>query len=242
MDRKELMDFFNHRPRNCLLVTLNDEGKVNVAVSYLKGFVTFAYKTGWRFSEISSLKWNQVDLTAGTVRLEAGTTKNDEARTVYMDEELSQVFKEQWETRKRTGKLTLYVFPSKDTQTRIKDIRGSWDTACKEAKIGRRLFHDFRRTAIRNMIRAGIPERVAMMISGHKTRSLFDRYNIVSDADLKLVSQKQEAYLETVTDTITGTVGESGGNGRGTGKAQVLEMNGAGGRNRTDMVPSTTGF
>ena len=173
---------------------------------YLAGFVTFAYKTGWRVSEITGLTWNQVDREQGIVRLEVGETKNDEARTVYLDEELIGVFKRQWETRKAIGKLLPYVFPNTESTDKIKDFRGSWKKACKDAKIGNRLFHDLRRTAVRNMVRSGIPERVAMMVSGHKTRSVFDRYNIVNDADLKLASQKQAAYLKSQMGTISGTI------------------------------------
>jgi len=174
--------------------------------SYLKGFVTFGYKAGWRVSEISGLTWNQVDRDNGIVRLEVGETKNDEARTVYLDEELKEVFEQQWETRKNSEKLFPFVFINRDGTDKVKRFDKSWKKACKDAKIGIRLFHDFRRTAVRNMVRSGIPERVAMMISGHKTRSVFDRYNIVNDQDLKLAAQKQEIYLKSQMGTITGTI------------------------------------
>jgi integrase len=173
---------------------------------FLRGFVTFAYKTGWRFSEITGLTWAQVDLDAGIVALDAGTTKNDEARTVYLDEELKGYFRAQYEAMKRREKIIPWVFTNQSADGPIKDLRGSWVRACNDAGISKRLFHDFRRTAVRNMVRAGIPERVAMMISGHKTRSVFDRYNIVSETDLRLAAQTQETYLRAQLGTISGTV------------------------------------
>lgn len=176
---------------------------------YLKGFVTFGYKVGWRISEIEGLTWAQVDRHLGIVRLEPGETKNDEGRTVYLDDELKGIFSEQWEARKKGKALLPYVFPNREGTDCVKRFDKAWRTACTDAKIGNRLFHDLRRTAVRNMVRAGIPERVAMMISGHKTRSVFDRYNIVNDSDLRLASQKQQTYLEaqkTVMGTISGTI------------------------------------
>ena len=173
-----------------------------VLPEYLKGFSTVAYKTGWRASEIAGLTWKQVDRKQGIVSLEVGETKNDEARTVYLDDELQEVFQKQWEKRKT---LFPYVFLNDKKTDKIKRFDKSWKTACKDAKIGQRLFHDLRRTAVRNMVRSGIQERVAMMISGHKTRSVFDRYNIVSDTDLKEAARTQEKYLKSqmVTKTVT---------------------------------------
>ncbi len=164
----------------------------NTLPAYVRDFVTFAYKTGWRLSEISGLTWNQVDLKKGIVRLEVGETKNKEARTVYLDSELKNIFSERFIERRLDCQFVFH----RDGQ-QIKTFRKAWNTACRNVGLEGRLFHDFRRTAVRNMVRAGIPERVAMMISGHKTRAIFDRYNIVSEKDLKAAAMKQEAYLQT---------------------------------------------
>jgi len=124
----------------------------------------------------------------------------------YLDDELKEIFEHQWEIRKTAKKLLTYVFLNRHGTDRIKRFDKSWKKACKDVGIGVRLFHDFRRTAVRNMVRSGVPERVAMMISGHKTRSVFDRYNIVNDEDLKLAAKKQAAYLETLRGHNLGTI------------------------------------
>ena len=138
--------------------------------------------------------------------MKAGETKNDETRTVYLDGELKEMFRSQWEVRGKNGAVLPYAFPNAQGDGPVKTFYKAWKRACKEAGLRVRLFHDFRQTAVRNMVRAGIPERVAMMVSGHKTRSVSERYNIVSDPDLRLAAQRQEAYLQAKTGAISGTV------------------------------------
>jgi integrase len=120
---------------------------------------------------------------------------------VILDGELLDVIRAQWEKRKvvtipgqSPTLLCPFVFHRGGRQ--IKDPRKSWNKAREVTGLSTKFLHDFRRTAVRDVVRAGINERVAMMISGHKTRSVFDRYNIVSEDDLRDAARKHSEYTE----------------------------------------------
>lgn len=159
--------------------------------SALGPVATFAYLTGWRvMSEILPIRWRQIDRRVGTVRLDPGTTKNEDGRLFpYGDllPELADAIDAQWHYTKRIEQKRGIVCPwvfHRDGRP-IRSLHGAWRAACKVAGCPQRIPHDFRRTAVRNLVRAGVPEKVAMQLTGHKTRSVFDRYDIVNEADLQ---------------------------------------------------------
>ena len=171
----------------------------------LQAVASFAYLTGWRVqSEVLPLEWRHVDLKAGLVTLDPGTTKNGEGRTIYLTAALRTLLEAQKAAGEALAKDREQITP-RVFHRRGKPIRGfykAWRSACVAAGCPGKLLHDFRRTAVRNYVRAGIPERVAMAMSGHKTRAVFDRYDIVSPTDL----QTAAATLDSAaTGTIAGT-------------------------------------
>jgi integrase len=158
-----------------------------------------AYTYGWRMqSEVLALERRQLDLEAGTLRLDPGATKNDEGRLVYLTPEIKALLASQLERvealQRRTERIVPYLFPFLSGRRRQgyrrSDFRKAWASACEDAGVAGRLRHDFRRTAVRNMVNAGVPERVAMQVTGHKTRAVFDRYHIVSPGDLQDVAHR----------------------------------------------------
>jgi integrase len=198
---------------------------------YLCAPMRFAYLTGWRLaSEVLPLRWANVDLGAKIVTLDVNTTKNDDGRTFPFDgfPELSAMLEQQRRltraAERAEGRLIPYVFHRGGRP--IKSYKNAWGRAVDRAARGGsrealaqivrpqllgRIVHDFRRTAVRNLVRAGVDESLAMKLTGHRTRAVFARYNITNEADLRAGVAKYSAHLE---GPKKGHKGATGGHSR----------------------------
>jgi integrase len=179
------------------------EAVVAALPAYLQDFTRFAYLTGWRKGEIISLRWSDVDRDAGAIRLRPEAAKTGRGRTVMLEGDLADLIDRRWEARllEKDGNVRVAALVFHRDGEPVGDFRKAWATACQAAGVPDKLFHDLRRTAARNMVRAGVPERVAMAVTGHLTRSMFDRYNIVSEDDLRMAAQKTTLYVDTLPAT-----------------------------------------
>jgi len=142
----------------------------------LQDFARFGYLTGWRKGEIASLQRTDVDIQGRIIRLRGENAKNGEPRKVALEGELWDIVDRRLKAGEVITESGVKINPSlfhRENGSPVKNFRRAWATACKKAGIKKMLFHDLRRTAVRNMVRAGVSESVAMKISGHKTASVF---------------------------------------------------------------------
>ena len=150
----------------------------------------FAYYSGWRRNEILHLTWDEVDVHGGVIRLSPQRSKTKTGRVLPVSAPLRAVL-DRREQKRRDGQTRVFErdgVPVRVWRTALRD-------ACRRANVPHRLMHDCRRTAARNLVRAGVPERMAMLLTGHKTRAVFDRYNIVNEQELLSAGQRLATYL-----------------------------------------------
>lgn len=168
---------------------------------HLRDFARFGYSTGWRKGELQSLTWEDVNREARTVLLRSQHSKNKEPRLLPRTGELGTIIEWRWQARamqRPDGSTALaeFVFHSGDGRP-VGDFRKAWATACKEDKMSAILLHDLRRSAARNMDCSGVGQAVAMKITGHKTLSVYQRYRIVSESDIRDALERNQAVVSS---------------------------------------------
>ena len=147
---------------------------------YLRPLFVTAYFTGVRRGELLAIRWNQVDWEQEFITLGSGETKNGYSRGVpILDGDMR--FWLEWAQKQADGCDSIFHRDG----VPIREFRRAWWKACAATGVPDLKFHDLRRTAVRNMRRAGVPQVVRMRISGHRTDSMERRYNIVDVDDIR---------------------------------------------------------
>jgi integrase len=168
----------------------------------LDDMARFAFVTGWRRGMLLGMKWSHVDRAGRVVSLP--DSKNGDPQSVPLDDELLALIERRWETREYrsrngTSGLSEYVFHRHGRPISRPTFNREFARARDAAGIPGKLFHDLRRTAARNMIRGGVPQSVAMRVTGHRSDSMFRRYDVASVDDKLEAIQKARAYAATRT-------------------------------------------
>jgi integrase len=149
---------------------------------------TFAYTTGWRVpSEVLALTWAQVDLSSKLLRVEPGTTKAGEGRQFPITAQLEKILKRRKHDMREDCAL---VFHDDGEVIHRRRFVKQWTAACDAVGLNGRIPHDMRRSAVRNLERLAIPRKVAMQMVGHKTESIYRRYHIIAESDIRAAGAK----------------------------------------------------
>ncbi len=154
---------------------------------WLRTFIELARTYGWRKSELLNLRVGQVDLAARTIRLEVGETKNKQGREITMTQAVHTLL-----VASISGKKPDDYALTREDGKRVKDFRKAWRNLCAAAGVSGLMVHDMRRTGSHHLRRAGVAEGVIMKVGGWRTRSVFERYNIVDQSDIREAMHKLE--------------------------------------------------
>lgn len=157
----------------------------------LKALFVCAYHVGTRKGELRKIQDHQVDFEARKICFRASQTKGKKARAVPIYGDMEYWLRRQLE-RRPEGCPWVFFYRRQPVGAHLE----GWAEACTRAGVPALYFHDLRRSAVRNMTRAGVPRSIAMEVIGHKTESMYRRYDIVSDGDLDIVGEKMEEYLK----------------------------------------------
>jgi integrase len=178
-----------------------------VAPAWLKPMLVVAYHTGMRQGEVRSLRWDQIDLKRGMIRLKSADTKTDEARHVPLNQALTVVLKTAtrymhcpWVFVNSVLVTGWQTNPEQvDPRYRTSSITHAFVRACGKAGVAGATFHDLRHTFVTNMRRAGVDYFRIMAITGHKTMAVFKRYNSINEVDLQQAMSQLDTYMDTTT-------------------------------------------
>ncbi len=166
---------------------------------YLQDLCRFAYLAGWRKGEVITLAWTDVDRTRGLITLRREHSKNEEPRLLPLSTELAAIIERRWQARivtRAAGTTILADLVFHRAGKPVRTFRKAWASACTAAGAPGLLFHDLRRSAVRNMERAGgVSRTVAMKLSGHQTESVYRRYRIVDETDLREALARVEIHV-----------------------------------------------
>ncbi len=188
--------FFNRADFLKVVANLKFRGKLDTD---LQDFMSWFYFTGMRPGETKSLTWASFDKEKWTIRLEAKNAKTRKARKLAIDGELKAIIQRRIEARKRSPHCP-FIFHRRGKA--VGDFRKVWKKACEAVGLvgGLKGYipYDCRRTAVRNLIRSGVEESTAMKISGHRTRSMLDRYNIQDEQDIQEAMVRVTEYVSTL--------------------------------------------
>jgi integrase len=178
-----------NQPRQDFFEPHEVEELIKYLPDYLQDYVRFAWYSGWRKNEISSLIWDNVYPRSREIRLHPENSKNGEPRLLVLTDELLSLIDRRQQQRLEGCP---YVFHRRGEF--IRDFRKAWYHATAKAGCTGKVFHALRRSSARDRIRAGVHERVVMSVNGWKTRSVFDRYNITNTRDIQDALERTERY------------------------------------------------